>query len=90
MSLPEMSLPEMSQPEMSQPEMSLLEVYCQARSFAVVQNGRARDEMGEGVISAAIAVLIVAGLGALMWVGFRSIWTDAEATTRSKISEIGG
>ncbi len=67
-----------------------LSMYCRIRSFAVVQNGRARNEIGEGVISAAIAVLIVAGLGALMWVGFRTIWTDAEATTKSKISEIGG
>jgi len=65
-------------------------MYCTVRSFTVVQNGRVRDEVGEGVISAAIAVLIVAGLGALMWVGFRTIWTDAEATTKSKISEIGG
>jgi len=65
-------------------------MYCRIRSLAVVQNGRARNEIGEGVISAAIAVLIVAGLGALMWVGFRTIWTDAEATTKSKISEIGG
>jgi Flp pilus assembly pilin Flp len=69
---------------------NILSVYCAVRSFAVVQNSRARDEVGEGVISAAIAVLIVAGLGALMWVGFRTIWTDAEATTKSKISEIGG
>ena len=69
---------------------NILSMYCTVRSFAVVQNNRARDEVGEGVISAAIAVLIVAGLGALMWVGFRTIWTDAEATTRSKISEIGG
>lgn len=69
---------------------TLLETYCFVRSFAVVQHGRARDEVGEGVISTAIAVLIVAALGALMWVGFRSIWIDAEANTRSKIAEIGG
>lgn len=71
-------------------EMTLLAAYCSARSLVVTGRERARDEVGEGVISAAIAVLIVAGLGALMWVGFRTIWTDAEATTRSKISEIGG
>ncbi|GEM_PF-768787 len=64
-------------------------VYCLVRSLAVSTGQRLRDESGEGVISAAIAVLIVAGLGALMWVGFRSIWQDAESTTRSKISEIG-
>lgn len=48
-----------------------------------------RDEQGEGVISAAIAVLIVAALGALMWVGFQTIWENAESATNSKIAEIG-
>ncbi len=66
-----------------------IRLYCLVRSLAVDTGQRIRDEAGEGVISAAIAVLIVAGLGALMWVGFRSIWQDAESTTRSKISEIG-
>ena len=67
-----------------------LMLWCTVMSFVAVSGGRVRDEAGEGVISAAIAVLIVAALGALMWVGFQSIWTDAEATTRSKIAEIGG
>lgn len=48
-----------------------------------------RDDRGEGVISAAIAVLVMAAIGALMWVGFRSIWQDAEANTREKVAEIG-
>jgi hypothetical protein len=48
-----------------------------------------RDERGEGVISTAIAVLVMAGIGALMWVGFRAIWEDTEANTRDKVSEIG-
>lgn len=48
-----------------------------------------RDDRGEGVISAAIAVLVFAGLGALMWVGFRSVWQEAEANTREKVAEIG-
>jgi hypothetical protein len=47
------------------------------------------DDRGEGVISAAIAVLVMAAIGALMWVGFRSIWQDAEANTREKVAEIG-
>jgi hypothetical protein len=50
---------------------------------------RHRDERGEGVISTAIAVLVMAGIGALMWVGFRAIWQDAETNTRDKVSEIG-
>lgn len=48
-----------------------------------------QDERGEGVISAAIAVLIIASLGALMWVGFRALWENAEQTTNSEISKIG-
>jgi hypothetical protein len=51
---------------------------------------RARGDRGEGVISAAIAVLIVAFLGALMWVGFQQIWANAEAQTNEQIEQIGG
>ncbi len=67
-----------------------LPIYCLVRSYAVTEGQRLRDERGEGVISAAIAVLIVAALGALMWVGFRSIWQTTEANTNSQISQIGG
>jgi hypothetical protein len=51
---------------------------------------RCRQDRGEGVISAAIAVLIVAFLGALMWVGFQQIWANAEAQTNDQITQIGG
>jgi hypothetical protein len=51
--------------------------------------GRARGDRGEGVISAAIAVLIMAGIGALMWIGFKAIWEDTEDNTRDKVTEIG-
>jgi len=50
---------------------------------------RRRDDRGEGVISAAIAVLIMAGIGALMWVGFKAIWQDTEDNTKDKVAEIG-
>ena len=50
---------------------------------------RGRSDRGEGVISAAIAVLIMAGIGALMWVGFKTIWEDTEGNTKDKVSEIG-
>jgi hypothetical protein len=50
---------------------------------------RARGDRGEGVISAAIAVLIMAGIGALMWVGFKAIWQDTEDNTKDKVTEIG-
>jgi hypothetical protein len=60
------------------------------RSIAAARCGRPPGgDRGEGVISAAIAVLVMAALGALMWVGFRSIWQDAEQNTRDKVAEIG-
>ena len=48
-----------------------------------------RDDRGEGVISAAIAVLIMAFLGAAMWIGFNQIWVDAETKTSDNVEEIG-
>ena len=47
------------------------------------------DERGEGVISAAIAVLIMAFLGALMWIGFRTIWEDSEDNIQQQTERIG-
>ena len=47
------------------------------------------DERGEGVISAAIAVLIMAFLGAAMWVGFNTIWDDAEQDVQQQVDRIG-
>lgn len=49
----------------------------------------AGDDRGEGVISAAIAVLIMAFLGAAMWIGFNQIWENAETTTNENVEEIG-
>ncbi len=46
-------------------------------------------ERGEGVISAAIAVLIMAFLGAAMWVGFNTIWDDAEEDIGDQVEQIG-
>ena len=48
-----------------------------------------RDERGEGVISAAIAVLIMAALGAIMWVGIQELWGDASSQTSDQIAKIG-
>ena len=39
-----------------------LSTYCLLRSFLVTERSRLGDERGEGVISAAIAVLIVAAV----------------------------
>jgi hypothetical protein len=69
----------------------LLAACVAARAWRVSTAHRlARDERGEGVISAAIAVLIMAFLGALMWVAFKSIWANAEHNTRTQVNSIGG
>ena len=53
------------------------------------QPHRFKGDRGEGVISAAIAVLIMAFLGAAMWIGFQQMWKTTEATTNDKITQIG-
>lgn len=60
-----------------------------AARHRAARHSAGRNERGEGVISAAIAVLIIASLGALMWVGFRALWENAEETTNSEIAKIG-
>ena len=61
------------------------------RSVVAVQVLRPEpDERGEGVISAAIVVLIMALLGAAMWVAFNGIFTDATNRAGDEINRIGG
>jgi hypothetical protein len=48
------------------------------------------DEEGEGVVSAAIAVLIFAFLGAAMWTAFNVIFRDASGKIEANVSSIGG
>lgn len=67
-----------------------LQAYVWGRTLLADMAARlVRDEAGEGVISTAIAVLIMAALGALMWVGFKAIWGDASSQTTSQINTIG-
>jgi hypothetical protein len=47
------------------------------------------DERGEGVISAAIAVLVMAFLGALMWVAFKEVFAGTTAKTKTQVDLIG-
>ena len=56
------------------------------RQRYLANNGHQR---GEGVISAAIAVLIMAFLGAAMWIAFNSIWSDSEQKIRDNVETIG-
>lgn len=48
------------------------------------------DEAGEGVISAAIAVLVMAFLGAAMWVAFNAVFDTAASRVADNVNNIGG
>jgi hypothetical protein len=50
---------------------------------------RFADERGEGVISTAIAVLIMALIGVLMWTVFQRVFNDAGTRIETNVSDIG-
>lgn len=50
---------------------------------------RLLDQRGEGVISTAIAVLIMALLGLLMWTLFERVFSNAGANIESNVNDIG-
>jgi hypothetical protein len=47
------------------------------------------DERGEGVISAAIAVLVMAFIGVAMWVAFSSTFNHAATHVNNQVNCIG-
>ena len=68
----------------------LIHTYVTIRSSLVVAWQRAvRDESGEGVISAAIAVLVMAFLGVLMWIGFKETLGNAQTNIDDQVNQIG-
>ncbi|MFM7069886.1 MAG: hypothetical protein ACKOYM_10555 [Actinomycetes bacterium] len=50
---------------------------------------RRRTERGEGVISTAIAVLVIAFLGIALWQGFNGMVSSATTKTRAQVEQIG-
>lgn len=50
---------------------------------------RLADERGEGVISTAIAVLIMALIGLLMWTVFQRVFNSAGTRIESNVNDIG-
>jgi hypothetical protein len=50
---------------------------------------RLLDQRGEGVISTAIAVLIMALIGLLMWTVFQRVFNDAGARVETNVNNIG-
>ena len=60
----------------------------QARAATVLAERRINDR-GEGVISMAIAVLIVAFLGVALWLAFKGFADDTERTLEDQVDQIG-
>ena len=52
-------------------------------------DSRRRDERGEGVISAAIAVLIMAFIGVGMWIAFNTTFSHAAKHVDNQVNCIG-
>jgi len=70
---------------------ALLRTYVTIRCLAVATEHRIhRDQRGEGVISAAIAVLVMAFLGVAMYKAFQGMFQDTADKTSNQISQIGG
>ena len=57
---------------------------------ALVLRARARfsSQAGEGVISTAIAVLVMALLGAAMWAVFQAVFNDAGERIQDNVEQI--
>lgn len=68
--------------------ISALWLTAEIRSRVRASTRRVRGDRGEGVISAAIAVLIMAFLGALMWASFHSMWQRTEANTNKNVDKM--
>jgi hypothetical protein len=65
---------------------------CAARTPKAVlgpDRRRLKGDRGEGVISAAIAVLIMAFLGAAMWFGFQTMMSKTECKVTNQVEQIG-
>ncbi len=68
---------------------SLLRTLIAVRTVSSGLRARAAQEYGEGVISAAIAVLVMAFLGVAMWLAFSDMFDGATEQIRSNVEQIG-
>ena len=66
-----------------------LRAWVAVTAFAHDCRRRLADEVGEGVISTAIAVLIMAIIGLAMWVTFDRVFTGAGQDIEQNIGQIG-
>jgi hypothetical protein len=72
--------------DVSDPELVAERAYRNLAGYGPLEPLLDDDDVWEVMVN---AVLIMAGIGALMWVGFKTIWEDTEDNTKDKVSEIG-
>ena len=60
----------------------------QQTARVTIRDRLVRNEAGEGVISAAIAVLVMAFLGVLMWQLFKGTLTKANTNVNEQLDQI--
>lgn len=71
-------------------DQASLATYTWVRAGLVTARHRlTTDDRGEGVISAAIVVLIMAFLGVLMWGAFKLLFENASTNTSNQVDQIG-
>ena len=75
-------------PPITQP-LIVLQLFVTAKTLGMSALERATDERGEGVISAAIAVLIMAFLGVAAWLAFKGIFDGASDKAEQQINQVG-
>jgi hypothetical protein len=75
-------------PPITQPPI-VLQLFVAAKSAGMSALERATEERGEGVISAAIAVLIMAFLGVAAWLAFKGIFDGASEKAEQQINQVG-
>ncbi len=69
-------------------DVALFAYVWQHTARAAIRERIVKDESGEGVISAAIAVLVMAFLGVLMWQLFKGTLTKSNANVNTQIDQI--
>ena len=69
-------------------DLALFAYVWQRTARAALHERITNDERGEGVISAAIAVLVMAFLGVLMWQLFKGTLTKSNTNVNTQIDQI--
>jgi hypothetical protein len=68
---------------------TMVQVWIAAQTGWWAARRRLLDEVGEGVISTAIAVLIMSLIGLAMWKVFSTVFDDAGQKINDNVNQIG-